>query len=84
MSNPVLVNTFRGRIVECRHRGSVAVCDTQGRVVRTLVDGTLPAGEQVIAWDGRDAQGRMVASGIYYYELRTAAEHARGKLTRIR
>ena len=33
MSNPVLVNRLRGTHVECRHRGAVAVCDTQGRLV---------------------------------------------------
>ncbi|MEM7208075.1 MAG: asparaginase [Pseudomonadota bacterium] len=33
MSNPVLVNTWRGDVVENRHRGTVVVCDPRGRVV---------------------------------------------------
>ena len=33
MSNPVLVNTVRGDVVDLRHRGAVAVCDPHGRVV---------------------------------------------------
>ncbi|MEM7293772.1 MAG: asparaginase [Pseudomonadota bacterium] len=33
MANPVLVNKLRGTHVECRHRGSVAVCDIKGRLV---------------------------------------------------
>jgi len=33
MSNPVLVNTLRGEIIENRHRGAIAVCDPHGRLV---------------------------------------------------
>lgn len=35
MSNPVLVNTLRGEIVENRHRGAIAVCDPSGRLVES-------------------------------------------------
>lgn len=33
MSNPVLVNTLRGEVIENRHRGAIAVCDPKGRLV---------------------------------------------------
>jgi len=33
MSNPVLVNTWRGELIENRHRGAIAVCDPKGRLV---------------------------------------------------
>ena len=38
VSNPVLVNTLRGDIVDMRHRGAVAVCDPRGRVVMSHGD----------------------------------------------
>lgn len=38
MSNPVLVNTLRGEIIENRHRGAIAVCDPKGRLVHTWGD----------------------------------------------
>jgi L-asparaginase II len=38
MSNPVLVNVFRGRQVESRHHGAVAVVDADGAVVLALGD----------------------------------------------
>lgn len=38
MSNPILVNTLRGDIVENRHRGAVVVCDPRGRVVHAWGD----------------------------------------------
>ena len=38
MSNPVLVNTSRGEVIENRHRGAIAVCDPNGRVVHSWGD----------------------------------------------
>jgi L-asparaginase II len=38
MSNPVLVEVFRGETVESQHRGSVVVMDGNGRVVFSLGD----------------------------------------------
>ena len=35
MSNPVLVNTLRGEVVENRHRGAIAICDPKGRLVHS-------------------------------------------------
>ncbi|PYE85302.1 asparaginase [Phyllobacterium leguminum] len=38
MSNPVLVEVFRGQVVESRHRGAIAVVDGDGRTVFSLGD----------------------------------------------
>jgi len=35
-ANPVLVNTLRGDLVECQHRGAIAICDPNGRIVKSL------------------------------------------------
>jgi hypothetical protein len=45
------------------------VFDARGRVVRTLVDAELGAGEHGAVWDGKDDQGRAVASGVFTYRL---------------
>jgi len=45
------------------------IYDPAGRVVRTLVEGTRPAGHHSAVWDGREASGREAASGIYYYRI---------------
>jgi hypothetical protein len=50
-------------------RVALAVLDAQGRRVRALRSGALPAGEHGIAWDGRDDEGRHVAGGIYLVRL---------------
>ncbi|MGQ0723530.1 MAG: FlgD immunoglobulin-like domain containing protein, partial [Candidatus Eiseniibacteriota bacterium] len=62
----------------------VRVFDAAGRAVRTLSEATRAAGSHEITWDGRDDQGRPVGSGVYWYEVRTDAGSARGKLVRLR
>ena len=38
MTNPILVNSWRGEIIENRHRGAIAVCDPLGRLVHAWGD----------------------------------------------
>jgi hypothetical protein len=52
-------------------RVSLKVFDVQGRLVRTLVDGAQPAGVHPVVWDRRSNDGRSVASGVYFYRLKT-------------
>ena len=40
-----------------------------GRLVRTLVSGSLAAGDHQAVWTGRDDAGRSVASGTYFFRL---------------
>ncbi|MBD3222229.1 hypothetical protein GF314_13410 [bacterium] len=44
---------------------AVRVYDAAGRLVRTLHDGALAAGERRMAWDGRGDDGRAAAAGTY-------------------
>ena len=53
---------------------SIAIYSTQGQRVRTLTLGLQSAGtyftkERAAYWNGRNAAGEQVASGIYYYTL---------------
>jgi DNA-binding beta-propeller fold protein YncE len=43
--------------------------DVQGRELRVLIDGWLPAGEQDLTWDGRDGSGRLLPGGLYFARL---------------
>jgi len=56
----------------------VAIYDAAGRRVRTVIDAWLPAGVGLTRWDGRDAAGDQVGSGVYFVRL----ESAGARLTR--
>lgn len=61
-------------------RARLSVYDVQGRLVRVLVDGPQTAGYHTVPWDGRDTNGRSVASGVYIGRLEAAGAEARLKL----
>jgi flagellar hook assembly protein FlgD len=61
----------------------VVIHDPAGRKVIGL-RGTGSAGPNAIAWDGRDAQGADVASGVYHYRLITADGEAARKMILVR
>jgi hypothetical protein len=52
-------------------RASLRVYDVSGALVRTLVDRSHNPGGYDAHWDGRDAGGRTVSSGVYFYRLET-------------
>ena len=49
----------------------LAVYSVQGRLVKRLASGLMPAGEHTAAWDGRDDNGCRAPTGMYYYRLVT-------------
>jgi flagellar hook assembly protein FlgD len=49
----------------------VAIFDAQGRVVATPASGAFVAGRVELPWDGRDAAGHGVHSGMYYVRVET-------------
>ncbi len=50
---------------------TLTVYDTAGREVDRLVSASQPAGRYQVRWDGTDAQGAPVRSGVYFYRLAT-------------
>ncbi len=45
---------------------SLQIFDAAGRLIRTLVDDTRPAGSYEVVWNGLDDKGTSVTSGIYF------------------
>jgi len=67
--NPFVGTTdIRYSLLE-RNEVDLSVFDITGRRVRTLVAGSVEAGQYRTSWDGRDAAGEKVAPGIYFYRL---------------
>jgi len=53
-------------------RVSVKVYDAAGRAVRDLAGGYMGAGRHSVTWDGRAADGRRIANGVYFCKLTTS------------
>jgi len=49
----------------------VKIFNALGEEIRTLVDEEREAGYHRVHWDGKDKNGKPVASGIYLYQLQT-------------
>jgi subtilisin family serine protease len=49
----------------------VQLYDVSGRLVRTLGQGSYPAGEHTLRWDGKDDRGERVGSGVYFFHAAT-------------
>ncbi|MGD8396186.1 MAG: FlgD immunoglobulin-like domain containing protein, partial [Candidatus Eiseniibacteriota bacterium] len=58
--------------------------DVTGHLVRQLHDGALAAGRHTIAWNGRDAGGDLVPSGVYVARLEVAWGVETGKVLVLR
>lgn len=52
---------------------NLTIYNSVGREVRTLVNTVQLPGEYSIAWNGKDSFGNNIASGVYYYSLKTDA-----------
>ncbi len=64
---------------------SLSIYDTTGKQIRILSLGYQSAGfyhsrERAAYWDGRDAVGEQVASGVYFYQLTTPSFHQTRRL----
>ena len=58
--------------------------DLAGQTVMTRLRGRRPGGSYALSWDGRDADGRELASGVYVYRLRAGEHTQQRKLLLLR
>jgi len=82
--NPFNPTTTISFVLPERTRAVLAIYDVEGRYVRTLVDEVLSGGLNEAVWDGRDARGNPVSSGVYLYRLHVGNQTATKKLTILR
>ena len=60
------------------------VFDAAGRRVRSLVDGSLPAGHHALGWDGEGDGATPLAAGAYFVRLRVPGHQVTRKVVRSR
>ena len=58
---------------------SVKIYNHRGQLVRTLNEGTKPSGHHSTAWDGKDDNGNIVATGIYLFRMQAGEKVFNGK-----
>ena len=53
-------------------------------MVRTLVDEWKTGGGARVIWDGTDGNGKTLASGVYYYEIRMGSVHETRRMVLVK
>ena len=59
----------------------VDIFDVRGRLLRQL---RWPPGRRDLSWDGDDRAGRTVASGVYFFEVRSSTQRLHARAVRLR
>ncbi|RMI25200.1 MAG: T9SS C-terminal target domain-containing protein [Calditrichaeota bacterium] len=74
------VPAFTGKIP----RVTLAVYDLLGRKITTLINKSLTPGYYQLRWNGTDARGKKVGSGVYLYELKVEQQRLVKKMVLLR
>jgi len=73
--NPTTVIEFRVKSSESRAKTPVhtalTIYNILGQKVKTVVNEAKYPGTYEVVWDGKDEKGQSMASGIYFYRLKT-------------
>ena len=62
----------------------LSIYNTLGQKINMLVNGEMTAGPHSVIWDGKDATGREVASGVYFVRLEAGGRMKAKKLLLLR
>jgi hypothetical protein len=60
------------------------IYDVRGRLIRRVVSEKKPAGDHIVTWNGNDANGQHVSSGVYFYMFETGSYRTTGKIAVVR
>jgi hypothetical protein len=62
----------------------IKIFDSLGKEVRTLLNHTKPAGQHVLLWNGKNNNGELAASGVYFYTMKSGDFMSGKKLLLLR
>lgn len=72
--NPARIHTSIQYAIATQCHVQITLYDVQGRHVRTLVEAEHAAGAYCVSWNGRDANDRPAAAGIYLCKMTTETD----------
>ena len=70
--NPFNLETVISYLLPQRTDVQIAVYNILGQRIKTLIDQNQEAGDHSVSWDGTNANGNIIASGVYFYRLETS------------
>lgn len=82
--NPFNPQTTLSYSLAADGRVRLSIVDVNGRELATLVDAEQAAGRYAEVWDGRDAVGHPLASGVYVARLETGGQTRAQKMVLAR
>ena len=62
----------------------MGIYDLRGRSVRAIVEQKQTKATHSVTWDGKDSQGHVVATGIYFIRLQVGDQAVTRKVVLIR
>jgi len=68
--NPFNPTTTIEYKIPARSHVTISVYNILGEKIKTIINDIMPTGTHIIAWDGRNDKGEMVATGIYFYQIK--------------
>jgi hypothetical protein len=82
--NPFNPSTQLQFVLEAAGHTRLRIFDARGSLVETLLDRPMPAGRHAMRWDGSDARGHGVASGVYRVLLESSGRRATRSIALVR
>ncbi|MEO0075138.1 MAG: C25 family cysteine peptidase [candidate division WOR-3 bacterium] len=69
--NPITNNVTIKFALDIASPVTLTIYDTYGRIIKTLINEKLLAGEYLIHWDSRNEKNHLISAGIYFCTLQT-------------
>jgi hypothetical protein len=69
--NPFNPSTTIRFSLQIRSDAQMVIFDITGRTIKTVEMPSMSAGQHEYIWDGRNAQGQIVSTGVYFCRLQT-------------
>jgi hypothetical protein len=81
--NPFAQRTSLSFRLDRERQVSLRIYDVRGQLVRTVKNGKMAAGMQVLEWDGKDRAGQVTGTGVYFYRIEIDGESLTRKVIKM-